>query len=131
VLVCTFSERSGADVSRRDRVRHDGGHQRLRVDGLQQRIVADRDVGRERDRPGHRGLPRVGQYEHHGANSHADDCRTDLHSAPVWSKLFLHDVAEQPGADPGWWNRIGERDGSDWLCVGGTQQRNLAVHHVR
>ena len=45
MLVCTFSERSGAGVSRRDRVRHDDGDQRLRVDGLEQRIVADRDVG--------------------------------------------------------------------------------------
>ena len=65
LLVCTFREQPVAPVRRRNRLGDDDRNERVWVDGQQQRVVADRHVGRQRHRHGRRGVQRGGQHEHH------------------------------------------------------------------
>ncbi len=78
--LCPRLAKRGGGRGRWKRFGNGDGAERLRVDGIEQRhIVAERHLGKLRERQRNGELLGDGKSRRHAPNRHADHCRADLH----------------------------------------------------
>ena len=130
---CQYRHFAGESGRRGDRrKRDDRGHVggRLRLDGVERRVMADRDVGRERQRQWYGRILRRCKHRS-GPQRHNHDRRTGIHGHAIGerARVSVHDSADQHVERIR--RRHGARDRSNNRCLCLDLDEQCGLAHIQ